>query len=1547
MQAPKSTSDVLPPVTSIQIEGNGPGAGVYYGPVQVSLSATDDSSGIQYTEYSTDGGLSWNRYESTITLLDPKVYSFKYRSVDNAGNIEAVKTNKITIKADTFPPTTTLSLSGTVGGNSYYVSQVQVSLTAKDDYSGVKQSEYSLDDGVNWIIYEGSFTLETSGVNRVSYRSIDRNNNVEAFKSQKVLIDLIPPSAPQITANPVGWTNEDVSVTVTSSLDGGSGSMKSQYKIGETGSWLDYSAPFTVTGETEMKVYARTIDYAGNLGEITEYGLQFDKVPPESPQIILSQADWTFTDVYATFVDGNDAASGVGYSEYNWTDDWMRYQSSLLIKEEGLTTILGRSVDRAGNYSPEVSAIAKIDKTKPAAPSLILSTDDWTNEDVQLTMLHGADELSGVQRSEAASNPNGDPLYQEYTGAVVISNNVPYYVYGRTIDRAGNVSEAASLLVKIDKVAPSIPILEASTTEWTRDDVLIHVTSGTDEHSGVKEVQVKVTDAGQWMPFEEEFPVTQEGIHTVYARTVDHAGNHSATASVVVKIDRTPPTAPGLVFVPAKTASSVMLAWEPATDNASGVAGYEIYNGEALLGSTEGTSITLTGLTANTPYNLIVRTKDAAGNISPASEAVRVVLTDPLISALRSHYAIKGDGNVWAWGKNTYGELGSGSQIDSFTPVAAHPLQGFVHVSSGAEYAAGVKNDGTVWAWGSNLTGNLGPDASISLTPVQIPNLDSIMSVQAGLTHTFALKNDGTLWGWGSNGVGQLGFGNKSAPVASPIQVPQMEAVVGVSASYYHSLALKQDGTVWAWGDNSNGQLGDGTLVEKLSPQQVPGLGSIIAISAGPYLNLALKQDGTVWTWGNVNLGPLGDGNDTGSSVPVQVAGLSGIISVEAGNGFGMALRNDGTVWTWGYNSGQLGEGTTQTALFPVQVSHLSGVAEIVAAEDSVFAVKENGSVWVWGNNWYGGLGNGNHLGDMTTTRIPLSGIPGGTADSTPPSAPELSVTGVASNSTVLSWSEPLDDFAVKDYDIYQNGVWIGSTAVSGKTSQQARTFTATALNTETAYTFTVRAKDYSGNQSPFSNEVTITTEASLPNSISAAVNRSLILKSDGTVWQTGERPESPTQVPELHSIVAISQGKDHALALRSDGTVWAWGRNDNGQLGVLDTYYALVPVQVSNLSQVVSVAAGERHSLALKSDGTMWAWGGNYPGVLGLGDPNLYVQQIPAQIPGLTNVKEISAGLLNSAAVQQDGTLWVWGSNFYGQIGDGTLTNRYAPVRVYGLTGATDIAFGLYHSLAARADGTVWAWGANYNGQLGDGTTIDHIVPMKVNGLEGITGVAAGWIHSLAVSSNESVWSWGDNYLGQLGDGTPISKLSPIRISSLSGQVEVAAGSYHSLSLAANGTVWGWGQNDSFQLADGTWYTRQTPVPMHGLTSQQGRRDFGEAPAESEIVRTAEDIESYRQQVEAYRREIPDMDIFAPHAPVITGIEKVAGGIKLSWSQPEDNVQVVRYIIRSGNQVVAETEDLQWTFDKVAGEASMITISAMDAAGNESMMSRAVIIGE
>ncbi|WP_295580041.1 CARDB domain-containing protein [uncultured Lamprocystis sp.] len=325
--------------------------------------------------------------------------------------------------------------------------------------------------------------------------------------------------------------------------------------------------------------------------------------------------------------------------------------------------------------------------------------------------------------------------------------------------------------------------------------------------------------------------------------------------------------------------------------------------------------------------------------------------------------------------------------------------------------------------------------------------------------HSLALKTDNSLWAWGYGGFCALGDGTcESRP--TPVQV--LTGVAAVEAGGYHSLALKTDSSLWAWGYNYAGQLGDGTT--RTSPTPVQVLTEIATMAAGELHTLALKTDGSLWTWGSNEFGQLGDGTAYWSLRPLQV--LTGIAAVEAGGYHSLAIKTDGSLWAWGYNyAGQLGDGTTTTQLAPIQV--MTGVASVVAGVGHTLAIKTDGSLWAWGSNWGGQIGDGTTTDHRTPVQI---------------------MTGVAA--------------------------------------------------------------------------------------VAAGYYHTLALKTDGSLWAWGNNwggqigdgttTDRLTPIQVMAGVAAVSAGNAYTLARKTDGSLWAWGNNEYGKLGDGTTTDRPRPVQVA-----------------------------------------------------------------------------------------------------------------------------------------------------------------------------------------------------------------------------------------------------------------------------------------------------------------------------------------------------------------------------------------------
>jgi len=294
---------------------------------------------------------------------------------------------------------------------------------------------------------------------------------------------------------------------------------------------------------------------------------------------------------------------------------------------------------------------------------------------------------------------------------------------------------------------------------------------------------------------------------------------------------------------------------------------------------------------------------------------------------------LKDNGTVWSCGYNGHGQLGLDNTSNSSTFKQAQGLTNVIAISAGGEHSLALKSDGTVWAWGLNWAGQAGryPETYYDLTtPKCIIGLTSVKAIFTGTDSSFFVKYDGTVWGIGNDGNGQLGDGQTRVNRYDPIQAIGINNIVEIAAGKFHTVALKSDGTVWAFGSNGYGQLGLGTIIQANTPTKIPNLDNVIAISAGEYHSLALKSNGTVWAFGGNWSGQLGIGTTTKSLVPVQTQGLTNIRIIEAGSNSSFAINKAGQVWAWGDNYYcQFGNGSYENASSPVKAFLLPSIKSI------------------------------------------------------------------------------------------------------------------------------------------------------------------------------------------------------------------------------------------------------------------------------------------------------------------------------------------------------------------------------------------------------------------------------------------------------------------------------------------------------------------------------------------------------------------------------------------------------------------------------------------
>jgi alpha-tubulin suppressor-like RCC1 family protein len=598
----------------------------------------------------------------------------------------------------------------------------------------------------------------------------------------------------------------------------------------------------------------------------------------------------------------------------------------------------------------------------------------------------------------------------------------------------------------------------------------------------------------------------------------------------------------------------------------------------------------------------------------------------------------------------------------------------------------------------------------------------------------------------------------------------------------HHALAVRQNGTVWAWGSNTYNQVYDKTDTQLLFPVQVTSLTDVVSVAAGALHSLALKADGSVWAWGYNGYGALGDGMFASHTSPVQVGSLTGVTTaVAAGLYHSVALESDGTVWTWGYNQyGQLGNNSTTTVASPVQVQdeygdNLTAVVAIDAGAYHTLALTSDGRVLAWGWNGYGQVGNGTIANNqLQATQVATL------TDAVAIGAGYYHSVALKSDGTVVSWG--MGSFGQ-----------LGNGALSGQPLP-----------------------------------VPVSSLAGV-KSIAAGALHTMALRSDGTVaaWGYGGYGELgngagttspvPVDIPGLSGVEEIACGDDFSLsALSAGGQIMSWGYNPYGELGNGSTTSSLSPTQAAALSGVVAASGGDDHTVAVKWDGTVWAWGKNDYGQIG--DGTKITRLTPVQVrasaaPGamLTNVQQVAAGSSHTLALKSDGTVWSWGQNAAEQLGDGTGVDQLYPVQVKVdaatfLTGIVAIAAGDFHSLALRSDGKVFAWGENSNKQLcrADGSIGQQPYAKEMAYVDNATGIAGGGNHSLVLFADGTVYGCGSREKGQLGDGVIGAATDTISQMGVINAVSVAAGVSYSLVLLDNGTVYTCGDNGAGQLGIG-----------------------------------------------------------------------------------------------------------------------------------------------
>ena len=606
--------------------------------------------------------------------------------------------------------------------------------------------------------------------------------------------------------------------------------------------------------------------------------------------------------------------------------------------------------------------------------------------------------------------------------------------------------------------------------------------------------------------------------------------------------------------------------------------------------------------------------------------------------------ALTTEGKAYCWGMNLYGQLGNNSTTGSRIPVAVQMPAGisFQSIAAGYYHTCAITTTDHAYCWGQGGSGRLGNNSTTNSSipvAVQMPAGVSFQSIATGSNHTCAITTTGHAYCWGANGYGRLGNNSttdSSIPVA--VQMPAGVSFQSIAADYYHTCAITTTGHAYCWGMNNQGQLGNNSTTDSLTPVavQMPAGVSFQSIAAGVFHTCAITTTGQAYCWGANGYGQLGNNSTTGSRIPVAVQMPAGISfqSIVADYFHTCAITTTGHAYCWGMNQhGQLGNNSTAGSLTPLAVS---SVGVNVPVEQSASRLYE------WNNAVQPG-------------------------------------TPLAATNAVATLPEVGSSFRIR----------VGLTAAGNKTLQSITAgYAHTCALTTTGQAYCWGRNEYGqlGNNS--------TTNSRIPVAV-----------------------QMPAGVARFQSITTNSF---HTCALTTEGKAYCWGWNVDGQLGNNSTTDSSIPAAVQMPAGVSfqSITAGYYHTCALTATNQAYCWGYNEYGQLGNNSTTDSSIPVAVQMPaGVARFQSITTNSFHTCALTTEGKAYCWGWNIYDQLGNNSTTDSSIPAAVQMPAGVSfqSITAGDEHTCALTTTGKAYCWGTNGYGQLGNGSTTKSSIPVAV----------------------------------------------------------------------------------------------------------------------------------------------------------------------------------------------------------------------------------------
>ncbi|CAF4980252.1 unnamed protein product, partial [Rotaria sp. Silwood1] len=567
------------------------------------------------------------------------------------------------------------------------------------------------------------------------------------------------------------------------------------------------------------------------------------------------------------------------------------------------------------------------------------------------------------------------------------------------------------------------------------------------------------------------------------------------------------------------------------------------------------------------------------------------IITEAKAQCFKEAFASKGyftitkklDNTLWSFGQNSSGQLGDGSTVNKNNQVKIGNSTDWAKIAVGESHVCAIKTDGSLWAWGNNNAQQLGDSNYIySAIPVRIGNDYNWKSISVGLNFTIAIKTDGSLWAWGDNNYGQLGNGAYYIKKKYPTQIGTSTNWSNVSAGARHCLAIKTDGSLWAWGYNLSGQLGNGTNTTQLFPIQIGTSNSWKSISAGDSHSVAIGLDSSLWVWGDNSNGQLGTQYGFSAlNFPYQLTSAVSWAVVSAGLYHTVAIKADGTLWAWGKNTyGQVGDGTTLNKQTPTQIGSESNWLSVSAGSYHTCAIKQTNTLWSWGWNILGQLGDSTNINRNIPNPVNCIGMCFPTTST---------YTQVSCDS--FYWSK-------KNKWYYSSNVTDTIKLINSKGCDSIITLNLTIYITTHNITKKTAYGNFRWKKTNYNTSGTY-TYSYINNAGCACVDTLKLVVN-----------------PYNGCSKQLSAGVAHSLLIKNEGTLWSWGYNSDGQLGLSTFNSEFTPKQVDTLKNWAIVSAGGRHNLAIKNNGTLWSWGRAYEGQLGNGSFTNKIIPTPEERP-------------------------------------------------------------------------------------------------------------------------------------------------------------------------------------------------------------------------------------------------------------------------------------------------------------------------------------------